>query len=183
MLPHCSSNSLRRSSQRLLKKVTRSGAYFGRRFCLPRMQKKEIKANVLVSVQFLCALFLVYNTLSVVLAIIPAMMIAVAILIGVWSVLTMRIGNLRFNPIPKTSAKLIMSGPYRLIRHPMYTAALFGMLGVALNINTPIGYSVWVVLLIDILIKMHFEEELLSEKFPEYREYVKHTERLLPFLW
>ena len=147
------------------------------------MQRKEIKANVLVSVQFLCALFLVYSTFSVALAVIPAMMIAVAVVIGIWSVLTMLIGNLRFNPIPKTSAKLIMNGPYRFVRHPMYLAALIGMLGIAININSWVGYSVWTILVIDILIKLRFEEELLSEKFPEYQEYLKRTKILLPLFW
>lgn len=95
----------------------------------------------------------------------------------------MHISNLRFSPIPKSSAPLITNGPYRFIRHPMYTAALFGMLGIAININALIGYGVWIVLLIDILIKLRFEEELLMEKFPEYQEYMNSTKALLPFVW
>lgn len=147
------------------------------------MLKREVKANVLVIVQFLCALFLVVSMFSVTLRLLPVIMITVAIAIGLWSVLTMQIGNLRFNPIPKPSAQLVTNGPYSFIRHPTYLAALLGLLGAAINGNTLIGYAVWIVLLIDILIKLRFEEELLMEKFPEYQEYMKQTKTLLPFVW
>lgn len=147
------------------------------------MQKVQIESYSLVAVQFLCAGILIYDVLSLPLTVLPITMITAAIAIALWSVFTMRIGNIRIQPIPKTDAQLISSGPYRFARHPMYAAVLLAMLGLAITINSIFGYSVWIVLCIDLLLKLRFEEKLLMVRFPEYREYMDRTKKLLPFLW
>ena len=80
------------------------------------------------------------------------------------------------------NAELITTGPYLLVRHPLYSGLLFAMLGSA------IGQSVfW--LLPMIVYGPYFvrgarrEEELLIEQFPDrYRAYMKRTKMLLPFV-
>ena len=67
-----------------------------------------------------------------------------------------------------TAGGLVTTGPYRIIRHPIYTAAcLFG----------------WGLLLLSALMRMICEEQLVKQKYPEYVEYAKVTKRMIPFLF
>ena len=79
---------------------------------------------------------------------------------------------------------LITSGPYRFIRHPIYTAFLL-ILGSTLFIcaNWLIGLT-WIgMTVLEIASRIGFEENLMLEYFgDQYREYMKRTGRLLPKL-
>ena len=77
---------------------------------------------------------------------------------------------------------LITSGPYQLIRHPIYSAFLL-ILGSTLLIsaNWLIGFTWLGMTLLEVASRIHFEESLMLEYFgDQYREYMKHTGRLLP---
>lgn len=101
--------------------------------------------------------------------------------LGGWAVFTMR----RFNvaPDPLDNAELTMSGPYRWIRHPMYTALLLIALAAVLSDPTPIRWFVLGVLLINQIVKLRHEELLLKEKFSGYGDYMTRTKRLLPGIY
>ncbi len=77
---------------------------------------------------------------------------------------------------------LITSGPYRIIRHPIYTAFIF-ILGSTLLIsaNWLVGLS-WIgMTVLEIISRIRFEEGLMLEYIGEqYREYMKKTGRLFP---
>ncbi len=79
---------------------------------------------------------------------------------------------------------LIISGPYRFVRHPIYTAFLL-ILGSTLFIsaNWLIGLA-WIgMTLLEVASRIGFEENLMLEYFgDQYREYMKWTGRLLPKL-
>jgi protein-S-isoprenylcysteine O-methyltransferase Ste14 len=82
----------------------------------------------------------------------------------------------------KENPELVSTGPYALVRHPIYTGILLAMLG------STIGQSIfW--LLPFILFGAYFiysarrEEKLLTEQFPEqYPAYMHKTKMLVPFL-
>jgi protein-S-isoprenylcysteine O-methyltransferase Ste14 len=77
---------------------------------------------------------------------------------------------------------LITSGPYRFIRHPIYTAFIL-ILGSTLFIasNWLIGITWAGMTVLDIASRIGFEESLMVEYFgDQYREYMKRTGRLLP---
>ena len=77
---------------------------------------------------------------------------------------------------------LITSGPYRTIRHPIYTAFLL-ILGSTLLIsaNWLVGLC-WIgMTMLEIVSRIRFEESLMVEYFgDEYRAYMQRTGRLLP---
>jgi protein-S-isoprenylcysteine O-methyltransferase Ste14 len=80
--------------------------------------------------------------------------------------------------------KLITSGPYRWIRHPIYSAFLL-ILGSTLLIsaNWLIGLCWLGMTIIEIISRIGFEESLMIEYFgDQYRTYMKQTGRLLPRL-
>lgn len=86
------------------------------------------------------------------------------------------------NPRMIKGQGLVTSGPYRLIRHPIY-AAVYLILGSTflLSANWLIGLA-WIGMnALEITSRIHFEEALMLEYFGEqYREYMKKTGSLFP---
>ncbi|MEE8124585.1 MAG: isoprenylcysteine carboxylmethyltransferase family protein [Nitrospirales bacterium] len=103
--------------------------------------------------------------------------------IGVWSLQVIGMRNLHVFPeIPK-NGRLVVQGPYRWVRHPMYTAVL--LVTAAWVLGTPLPYrmGLWMGLLVTLLIKLLYEERLLLARFPTYKNYQIRTKRLIPFVW
>jgi protein-S-isoprenylcysteine O-methyltransferase Ste14 len=78
--------------------------------------------------------------------------------------------------------ELVTSGPYRFVRHPIYTGILLAAIGSALA-----GELWWLVLLPIFLAYFLYsaftEEKMMAEQFPsEYPEYKKRTKMLIPFV-
>jgi protein-S-isoprenylcysteine O-methyltransferase Ste14 len=76
--------------------------------------------------------------------------------------------------------KLVMSGPYGLVRHPLYAAEAIASLGFLIQFLSPAAAVVWVAHLGLQCCRMHYEEGLLRKVFPEYDEYRQRVARVLP---
>lgn len=85
--------------------------------------------------------------------------------LGVWAVLTMGIGRFNVTPELRPDARLVTSGPYRFLRHPMYVAVV--LVGMGWLLARPVWSRVlaFVVLAVVVLVKARIEERLLSERF------------------
>lgn len=103
--------------------------------------------------------------------------------LGVWAILSMRIGNFNITPDPLKWSRLVKSGPYRLIRHPMYLSLLLATLPLVIAHFTPFRLVVWLVLLADLLVKLNYEERLLVVELPGYDSYISQSYRLIPLLY
>jgi protein-S-isoprenylcysteine O-methyltransferase Ste14 len=95
----------------------------------------------------------------------------------------MRQSKFRISPVPATVAELITNGPYKYIRHPMYTAIVLGAAGLLTCYFSWLRLGMSVVLAIMLIIKLFLEEKMLAEKFSGYTNYKKKTRRLLPFVF
>lgn len=109
--------------------------------------------------------------------------IFLSILLLAWSIMTMRKSRLNILPDPHTNAILISNGPYRFIRHPMYTAILLGSSGLLFSQFTWFRLLIVVALAIVLVVKLTWEEKMLSHKFENYKQYRKQTYRLIPFIY
>lgn len=103
--------------------------------------------------------------------------------LALWTLWTWRLGRFSALPDVPQGARLVTSGPYRFIRHPMYAALLLASLALVGNAPSPLRMAAWIILLIDLLLKLNYEERLLTERFPDYAAYRQTTKRLLPLLY
>jgi len=83
----------------------------------------------------------------------------------------------------KQDHELVESGPYRLVRHPIYTGLLVGLSGSAISWNHWFGVYAVAVLFLAFWLKLRREEAFMRETFGEkYEAYCARTKRLVPFL-
>jgi protein-S-isoprenylcysteine O-methyltransferase Ste14 len=79
---------------------------------------------------------------------------------------------------------VIDSGPYRFVRHPMYSAVIPLLVGMSLWLGSFAGAIVAIVPTILIGIRAMLEEKFLCRKLPGYAEYVTRTRfRMIPYVW
>jgi protein-S-isoprenylcysteine O-methyltransferase Ste14 len=76
--------------------------------------------------------------------------------------------------------RLVTSGPYAVVRHPLYLGEMVAVAGIAFQL-----LSAWALLLAGLiwllqLQRMKYEESVLFQSFPEYGRYMTRTARLLP---
>jgi protein-S-isoprenylcysteine O-methyltransferase Ste14 len=102
---------------------------------------------------------------------------------GGYAILEMKFGNFHVLPRLVENSHLVISGPYRYIRHPMYTSVLTIAAALIVGDFSMIKLGIGLLLLLCLIIKLEYEENLLTKRFPEYGAYRKITKRLVPFLW
>ena len=86
-------------------------------------------------------------------------------------------------PRPREGGRLIESGAYRLVRHPIYGGLVIGALGWGLFKASPLALLLSVGLLLFFDLKSRREEAWLADEYPGYGEYRNRTRRLIPFLY
>jgi protein-S-isoprenylcysteine O-methyltransferase Ste14 len=86
--------------------------------------------------------------------------------------------------VPRAEDKMVMDGPYGLVRHPMYTAALSISLGLAGLIQSWAFLGVFCIYLVLILLLIPKEEDGLRQAYGEqYMAYQRKTKKLIPFVF
>lgn len=78
---------------------------------------------------------------------------------------------------------LIVDGPYRYIRHPLYLAILFIAVSGCIIFTCMGTWIFFVLTLVNILRRIKVEEAYLISAFQGYETYRHHTKRLIPFLY
>jgi steroid 5-alpha reductase family enzyme len=106
------------------------------------------------------------------------------ILLMVWALLSLA-GNYQLGgSAPRPMDEMILSGPYRFLRHPMYSAALSISLGLALLVQSLAFFCVFCVYLALILLLIPIEEEKLGHAYSgRYQAYQKKVRKLIPYLY
>jgi protein-S-isoprenylcysteine O-methyltransferase Ste14 len=82
----------------------------------------------------------------------------------------------------KEEPELVTSGPYRLVRHPIYTGILLAMLGTALSVNV-YWLIIFFVMGTYFIYSARVEEGIMTSSFPDaYPSYRARTKMLIPFV-
>ena len=83
----------------------------------------------------------------------------------------------------KVDHELITTGPYALVRHPIYTGLLIGFLGSAVARGEWRGLLALALVVIALWIKLRLEETWMREHFgPAYEGYSRHVKALVPYI-
>ncbi|MGZ5299911.1 MAG: methyltransferase family protein [Actinomycetota bacterium] len=105
--------------------------------------------------------------------------VAVGLVLGLWAALKLGRG-LTPSPLPNGAVDLVTRGPYRWVRHPMYTAVMLIAAGVAIRSGSFLVVAEAVALAVLFNVKARWEERRLIESFPGYPGYRKATGRFVP---
>jgi protein-S-isoprenylcysteine O-methyltransferase Ste14 len=83
----------------------------------------------------------------------------------------------------KVAHELIRTGPYRWVRHPIYSGKILAMVGTAIALDRWRGVAAVVLIWIAFAIKRRMEEQFMRQTFGEqYAEYSKATGAIFPLL-
>jgi protein-S-isoprenylcysteine O-methyltransferase Ste14 len=82
-----------------------------------------------------------------------------------------------------SNQKLITDGPYKVVRHPIYTGQIVAVFGTAIILLDLIGIALFIVSVITLVQKSIREENLLTNQFgTEYIQYKKRVKMLIPYI-
>jgi protein-S-isoprenylcysteine O-methyltransferase Ste14 len=76
--------------------------------------------------------------------------------------------------------RLVTSGPYAFVRHPVYLFEEITFFGVMLQYAQPWALCIFAIQLCFQLARIPYEERVLTDAFPEYADYAARTSRLIP---
>jgi protein-S-isoprenylcysteine O-methyltransferase Ste14 len=83
----------------------------------------------------------------------------------------------------KEGHELIERGPYRLVRHPIYTGMLTMLLATAIRFGHLGGIAAVILAFASFWMKLSEEEKLMLQQFPDqYRSYQQRVKRIIPFV-
>ncbi len=80
--------------------------------------------------------------------------------------------------------KVVSTGPYAIVRHPMYAGFIPFMIGTGLALGSWYALVPGIFSIAALVARTHFEDKMLQKELPGYKDYVRKTRyRLLPGIW
>src|SRR3989440_1165056 len=98
-----------------------------------------------------------------------------------WALYSLSYLRNRFSIGPEARG-LVTSGPYAVVRHPVYLGEIVAGFGLVLPTLFSLHAVVFAIFLAAQLLRIRFEEHLLANAYPTYEVYARRTPRLIPFL-
>jgi protein-S-isoprenylcysteine O-methyltransferase Ste14 len=86
-------------------------------------------------------------------------------------------------PRPRPGAALVRTGPYRIVRHPIYAGGIAISYGWALLVGSWLTLAWASVLLVFLDVKSAREERWLADAYPGYDDYRRRVRKLIPFVY
>jgi protein-S-isoprenylcysteine O-methyltransferase Ste14 len=90
--------------------------------------------------------------------------------------------SLTANPVPNQDGKLVTTGIYSRVRHPIYTGLLAITLGLVVSSGVWGQILLWIALAMLLTYKLRWEEVMLTAKYKDYAEYKARVPALIPGL-
>ncbi len=110
----------------------------------------------------------------------PAILVQLAALaLFVWARLAFGLRSFHPGATP-TARGLVTTGPYRWVRHPIYTAACLIAWAGALSGGSLVGVALAALVTAGALVRTLCEERLVAVHHPEYADYAARTARMIP---
>jgi protein-S-isoprenylcysteine O-methyltransferase Ste14 len=141
------------------------------------------QGRLLVAAQFALLLALAWPWSPAAPSIVATALAVAAALVGGWTLMHNRLGNFNIRPEPRATGQLVVSGPYRYVRHPMYVAVLLFAAALALVYCTAAKVALLLALVGVLAAKAALEERALRLRYPEYDAYAQRVARFIPGVW
>ncbi len=141
-----------------------------------------INSKVLVFIQFLMIFAIFIPKKSVELFSFWWVLPMIATITALWIFTHNRVGNFNITPEIRENAKLIVTGPYRFVRHPMYSSLILFMVGVVLHWFSFLNLLFLMIMIFALALKAFREEKLWQVEDESYREYKEKTTMIIPYI-
>ena len=105
-----------------------------------------------------------------------------AVGLNIWARRAFQQGTFRVTAVPAGSS-IIRQGPYRVIRHPMYSAALLLVWTAVLSHRSGFTLAIGMACTGLTVARVFAEEQLLKARFADYPDYARSTKALIPFVF
>ena len=102
------------------------------------------------------------------------------------------IGSVAMNPFLETQVRIqdesghqvMTSGPYRVVRHPMYAGLMLLLPGAGLVLGSSWAFAPIGILMVTLVVRTQLEDRILKARLPGYEAYCRQTRyRLIPGVW
>lgn len=140
-------------------------------------------SSLLVSAQFAIVIAMVWLGRGLFASVAGMAVFILGLLLGLWALGYNRLGNFNIRPDIKTGCRMIDGGPYRFVRHPMYSSVLTMMAGVLTATPSWTEWLLFILLFAVLSAKARREEKLWCGHDPAYGAYREKTKMFLPFVW
>lgn len=141
-----------------------------------------IHSKILLAIQFISIFVILIPGQTSRLTDLWWILLLISTITTLWIFTHNKVGNFNIVPEIKENAKLIITGPYKFVRHPMYSSLILFMLGFVLWKFSFINIVMLCIMSITVFMKAYKEEKLWHRKDSAYLEYKKQTKMIIPFL-
>jgi protein-S-isoprenylcysteine O-methyltransferase Ste14 len=142
-----------------------------------------MNSKVLVALQFLSIAVIMIPKQSMMITPFWWLFLLVAAVVAVWIFMHNKLGNFNVVPEIREQAKLVVTGPYRYVRHPMYSTLILFMFGVVLWHFSWINILALSIMIVAVVLKALREEGLWHLHHDDYADYKNRTKMILPFIF
>ena len=108
---------------------------------------------------------------------------AFAFLGWLWTIAEMRAGKLCVFSRVHSNHRLVISGPYKILRHPLNAMELLIVTVVLVGYFTPIRILIFLMFLVNLMIKLNLTEDFFMRRWDSYSQYRSHTKKLIPLIF
>jgi protein-S-isoprenylcysteine O-methyltransferase Ste14 len=125
-----------------------------------------------------------WSSVPVWMQVVGGVMLALGIAVLFWVARTNPYLSLTVRIQDDRGQSVVSSGPYRFVRHPMYSADLFLFWGIPILLGSWWALVPWGLIVVVFVIRTALEDRTLQAELPGYAEYAKRIRyRLVPGVW
>ena len=107
----------------------------------------------------------------------------IATMTALWIFTHNKVGNFNVVPEIREHAKLVITGPYQYVRHPMYSALILFMAGIILHSFSWLNLLFFSIMIVAVALKALKEEKLWHHHDRAYEAYYKKTKMIIPYIF
>ncbi|MGH7202845.1 MAG: methyltransferase family protein [Candidatus Levyibacteriota bacterium] len=143
--------------------------------------QKDPKSFIINGITFVASIFILLSGPLLAQSLVHLLMQILGILIIIWSVLAKNANKTKDGHTLPSDYFFVTTGPYEIVRHPIYLGYLFFMMGSVEDTFTFLRVIAFVILISMIAVKIVREEHKMIREVKAYQTYRMKTKAIIPF--